>query len=584
MKSIKRRLTFHFSFQFIAIIACVCCVLFCALMFLAYYLSKQDIKRDLPSGSLSVLTGDTTVEGGKATVSDDLAKQLKQEGLWYQVLNKQGKVIGEINSPKDLPKHYGLSELLEMDKTKKFKGYNVVTELDTFLTTPTYYILGYKSDLKDQLYALYVEYNKQSVPPKSDIPLIKKALKEKDASLQILNEKGDILASIRMSKEKTRYDPLEIISRKIEQDKYDSTATVFHDPKKKISWVFYTPNNYHSITDESIIRKAWMISIIVAVSVLIATIAFSIWNAFRYGGPLLLFTSWLGRMGSGNYSEVLTEKERKRVFRKNGKVRLQYRLYSEVITAFYEMAEQLSLAEKERKQLETTREEWMTGISHDLRTPLSTIQGYGHMLESGHYTWNEEELKEIGQTLRDKSEYMVELVEDFSLAFKLKNNVVVLETKKVDVHQLLQHIVLKFVNDRTIENVHFSYVPAHLQPFIQADPRWFERMLDNLIFNAIKHNPKNTTITISTAIKSDRVLITIQDDGIGMDEETQKNLFDRYYRGTNTTEKTEGAGLGMSIAKAICELHKGHIEVKSTLHEGTAIILHLPLSADQQPD
>ncbi|MEB2267820.1 HAMP domain-containing histidine kinase [Priestia megaterium] len=584
MKSIKRRLTFHFSFQFIAIIACVCCVLFCALMFLAYYLSKQDIKRDLPSGSLSVLTGDTTVEGGKATVSDDLAKQLKQEGLWYQVLNKQGKVIGEINSPKDLPKHYGLSELLEMDKTKKFKGYNVVTELDTFLTTPTYYILGYKSDLKDQLYALYAKYNKQSVPPKSDIPLIKKALKEKDASLQILNEKGDILASIRMSKEKTRYDPLEIISRKIEQDKYDSTATVFHDPKKKISWVFYTPNNYHSITDESIIRKAWMISIIVAVSVLIATIAFSIWNAFRYGGPLLLFTSWLGRMGSGNYSEVLTQKERKRVFRKNGKVRFQYRLYSEVITAFYEMAEQLSLAEKERKQLETTREEWMTGISHDLRTPLSTIQGYGHMLESGHYNWNEEELKEIGQTLRDKSEYMVELVEDFSLAFKLKNNVVVLETKKVDVHQLLQHIVLKFVNDRTIENVHFSYVPAHLQPFIQADPRWFERMLDNLIFNAIKHNPKNTTITISTAIKSDRVLITIQDDGIGMDEETQKNLFDRYYRGTNTTEKTEGAGLGMSIAKAICELHKGHIEVRSTLHEGTAIILHLPLSADQQPD
>ncbi|WP_195695559.1 sensor histidine kinase [Priestia megaterium] len=584
MKSIKRRLTFHFSFQFIAIIACVCCVLFCALMFLAYYLSKQDIKRDLPSGSLSVLSGATTVEGGKATVSGDLAKQLKQEGLWYQVLNKQGKVIGEINSPKDLPKHYGLSELLEMDKTKKFKGYSVVTELDTFLTTPTYYILGYKSDLKDQLYALYVKYNKQSVPPKSDIPLIKKALKEKDASLQILNEKGDILASIRMSKDKTRYDPLEIISRKIEQDKYDSTATVFHDSKKKVSWVFYTPNNYHSITDESIIRKAWMISIIVAVSVLIATIAFSIWNAFRYGGPLLLFTSWLGRMGSGNYSEVLTEKERKRVFRKNGKVRFQYRLYSEVITAFYEMAEQLSLAEKERKQLESTREEWMTGISHDLRTPLSTIQGYGHMLESGHYNWNEEELKEIGQTLRDKSEYMVELVEDFSLAFKLKNNVVVLETKKVDVHPLLQHIVLKFVNDRTIKNVHFSYVPAHLQPFIQADPRWFERMLDNLIFNAIKHNPKNTTITISTAIKSDRVLITIQDDGIGMDEETQKNLFDRYYRGTNTTEKTEGAGLGMSIAKAICELHKGHIKVRSTLHEGTAIILHLPLSADQQPD
>lgn len=71
----------------------------------------------------------------------------------------------------------------------------------------------------------------------------------------------------------------------------------------------------------------------------------------------------------------------------------------------------------------------------------------------------------------------------------------------MDVHQLLQHIVLKFVNDRTIKNVQFSYVPVHLQPFIQADPRWFERMVDNLIFNAIKHNPENTTITILTVLK-----------------------------------------------------------------------------------
>ena len=97
---------------------------------------------------------------------------------------------------------------------------------------------------------------KQGVPPKSDIPLIKKALKEKDASLQILNAKGDILASIKCLKKKHVTYPLEIISRKIEQDKYDSTATVFHDSKKKISWIFYTSNNYHSITDESIIRKA----------------------------------------------------------------------------------------------------------------------------------------------------------------------------------------------------------------------------------------------------------------------------------------------------------------------------------------
>ncbi|MEK1833176.1 histidine kinase dimerization/phospho-acceptor domain-containing protein [Priestia megaterium] len=155
--------------------------------------------------------------------------------------------------------------------------------------------------------------------------------------------------------------------------------------QRKIIHGFFIPLTNIKLFLTTQLLKTVVGAVIVAALVLLATISISIWNAFRYGGPLLLFTSWLGRMGSGNYSEVLTEKERKRVFRKNGKVRFQYRLYSEVITAFYEMAEQLSLAEKERKQLESTREEWMTGISHDLRTPLSTIQGYGHMLESGHY-------------------------------------------------------------------------------------------------------------------------------------------------------------------------------------------------------
>ncbi len=583
MKSIKRRLTFHFSFQFIMTSICICCVIFCCFIFIAVYLTNQDIRRDFPTGSLSMLTTDTVIENGKATIPKDLTKEIKSENLWYQVVNKKGDVIGEVNTPKNIPKHYTITQLLDIEKQKKFRNYHIVTELDTFLVQPTYYILGYKNELKDQLYDLYKNYSQDGLPITEKVPQLEKQLLSKDASLQVINNQGKVVSSFRMSKTKQQYEPLDIISRKIEKDKYESTATIFHDSKKNYSWIFHTPNKHQTISDYSIIKKLVIGAVIVTASVLLATISISIWNAFRYGGPLLLFTSWLGRMGSGNYSEVLTEKERKRVFRKNGKVRFQYRLYSEVITAFYEMAEQLSLAEKERKQLETTREEWMTGISHDLRTPLSTIQGYGHMLESGYYNWNEEELKEIGQTLRDKSEYMVGLVEDFSLAFKLKNNVVALETKKVDVHQLLQHIVLKFVNDRTIKNVQFSYVPVHLQPFIQADPRWFERMVDNLIFNAIKHNPENTTITILTVLKSDHVLITIQDDGIGMDEETQKNLFDRYYRGTNTTEKTEGAGLGMSIAKAICELHKGHIEVKSTPNQGTSITLHIPLSTNQQP-
>ena len=87
-------------------------------------------------------------------------------------------------------------------------------------------------------------------------------------------------------------------------------------------------------------------------------------------------------MGKEQYDEVFTEKERKKIFKKKGKIRHRYKLFQEVIQSFYTMTKKLDKAQQERKRLERTREEWMAGISHDLRTPLSTIQGYGHLLES----------------------------------------------------------------------------------------------------------------------------------------------------------------------------------------------------------
>ncbi|MGO4376574.1 histidine kinase dimerization/phospho-acceptor domain-containing protein, partial [Paenibacillus sp. MCAF20] len=122
----------------------------------------------------------------------------------------------------------------------------------------------------------------------------------------------------------------------------------------------------------------------------------------------------------GQYEEVLTDRDRRRVFRKNGKLRMRYRLYKEVIRSFYRMAEKLAQTEKDRAELEKTREEWMSGISHDLRTPLATIHGYGYILESPSSDWNQEELHEMGRMIREKGDYMLELVADFSHVYQLK--------------------------------------------------------------------------------------------------------------------------------------------------------------------
>lgn len=576
MKSIKRRLTFHFSFQFISLFICIL-LLLCAVFFiLAFYLSNEEVKHDFPSGTLSLLVTDTEVTEDHAVIPEKIQKQIVKENMWYQVINESGKVIGEVNTPEGFPDRYSLAELVQMEETKKIKEYHLVTSFEKLFDVPSYYVLGYENDLRDELQNIYEKYQGK-LPNEKEQKDITQEIVKNNASLQILNSTGHIVVSFREERE-ARYRPLELIDRKFEPGKYDTTTTNFYDKKTGCTWVFHTPNRQHTdIVNASVIKQIIIVVIVIAVTVLLATIAFAVWNAFRYGGPLLLFTSWLERMGNGNYSEVLTDKEKKRVFRKNGKVRFQYRLYEEVIKAFYKMAEKLSATEKERTKLELTREEWMTGISHDLRTPISTIQGYGHMLESGQYKWTEAELKEIGETLRQKGEYMVELVEDFSLAFKLKNQAIPLETKPLEINQFLQNVVLKFVNDRTIQDVHFVYQPLNKKVLVEVDKRWFERMLDNIIFNAIKHNPPHITIHLSISVETEFISIEVKDDGVGMDKSVLENLFERYYRGTNTSEKKEGSGLGMNIAKAICELHGGHIVVRSAPGVGTTITMRLPI-------
>ena len=111
------------------------------------------------------------------------------------------------------------------------------------------------------------------------------------------------------------------------------------------------------------------------------------------------------------------------------------------------MAEKLEASTKERERLKQT-EEWMTGISHDLRTPLTTMQGYGTLLQSGRYEWSGQELEDIGKTIREKSNYMTHLIEDFSLSFQLKM-MFTSSLQPTELNQFLETIINKFRDDIT---------------------------------------------------------------------------------------------------------------------------------------
>ncbi|WP_347239816.1 sensor histidine kinase [Polycladospora coralii] len=110
------------------------------------------------------------------------------------------------------------------------------------------------------------------------------------------------------------------------------------------------------------------------------------------------------------------------------------------------------------------------------------------------------------------------------------------------------------------------------------DSKWFQRVIDNLLENAVKYNPSGTTITVSISlIEQHLIKITIEDNGIGMDKETLDKLFQRYYRGTNTSDSGNGTGLGMAITKQLVQLHGGSINVKSTPQKGTTVRIIFPL-------
>ncbi|WP_102273141.1 sensor histidine kinase [Cytobacillus massiliigabonensis] len=582
MNRLRRRLFLHFSLQFISLAVAIIILFFFILLIAVVWITKDESKYNYYQTKIESISMNTGNSLKEVTMLDGWDKDLAEEGIWVQIIDHKGDVIESGNVPDTIPNQYSQHDLHNIQETNELQGYSLSFYLETLYEEPYLFVLGYEDEARKLLQQMTADYGKEGMVPKAYVKHAEDKLSSIDGLLKIYDANEKLVQSIGSQLDLDKELPLDIFIRKVAPDTYSTKTTIVKDPQTQALWVLYTPNeNKQEIKFDSL--KDIIIAFAASgVGVLVITIIISFWNGFRYGNPLFIFTSWLSRMGTGKYNEVLTEKEKKLIFRKNGKVRLKYRLYAEVFQAFYAMAEKLAASTKEREQLEKTREEWMTGISHDLRTPLTTMQGYGTLLERGQYEWSKQELEDIGKTIGEKSAYMLSLIEDFSLSFRLKNNASLVDFQLIEVNDLLSSIVSKFHEDRTLADYQLSFHPLNHSLSLQVAKRWFERMIDNLIYNAIIHNPAGTSIRvrIEADVESGKLKIIIKDNGIGMDEETRKHLFNRYYRGTNTDERVEGSGLGMSIAMQIAELHKGEIIVDSELNRGTVVTVCLPLLKD----
>ncbi|MEC1589360.1 sensor histidine kinase [Bacillus sonorensis] len=384
-------------------------------------------------------------------------------------------------------------------------------------------------------------------------------LKKNHMWLQILDENGNELYSYnKPSHFPKHYIPGELVSDYLYPAKKGFHLSTWFDTKdsQTLTWIlgepFQSDNPFLYWTNQ-----LWILSII------IMGMAVALYFGKQLGAPLLYIVSWIENLSIGRYAEPASSSFIPKKKKKPG-----YRLYQELMNAMSNLTLILQKNKTESEQLERTREEWMTGVSHDLKTPLSVIKGYTILLSSEKHEWNHEKVRDFANIMNERVEYMEELIEEFNLTFRLKNDALPIKKEKTDIVGLLRKTLEHLKSLPESQEKTFQFQTNQSGIFADIDETYMQRALENLLANSIKHNPDGTAITVSV-LQDGPISILIEDNGIGMEKETMAHLFDRYYRGTDASSDTSGTGLGMAIAKQIIVAHGGHIEMFSEPGRGT---------------
>lgn len=249
-------------------------------------------------------------------------------------------------------------------------------------------------------------------------------------------------------------------------------------------------------------------------------------------------------------------------------------LYKSVFASLNRLAKRLKTSETEQEKTKEQREKWISNISHDLKTPLSTIKGYSEILSDPEYELSPEEVSSHLETIHEKSLYMEQMVEELRLNERLMHDGIVLNKETDNLTSFIREIIIDSLNHPDYSERIIEFYPADETIPYSFDKELLKRAIENLIYNSLVHNEQGTIVTVNLKKENEQVFIEIKDDGRGMELEEIDQLFNRYYRGSNT-KNFKGTGLGMSIAKEVIEAHDGEINVVSQIDKGTQITIIL---------
>lgn len=392
-----------------------------------------------------------------------------------------------------------------------------------------------------------------------------KRLDEYGLWIQFLDEKGEEIFSYNKPAEyPTKYSAPELlaISNSAYQNGYTMFASNIEDTGELYSYIVGFPYDIGKsevyYNGERVASLYVVLDILIPLSfvaLIILAVVYMLWLSRK----LSKITDGIRGLSNREYSEI----------KENG-------VFSEIYAALNKMNSDLKQADKVKEETERTRREWITNITHDLKTPFSPIKGYAELLANNSIK-EMQEIQEYGKVILKNVNHTENLINDLKLTYQLDSGSIPYNPKAVRISRQIKEWVIDIINDPTFADRDIEFESGSPEITSLIDTNLFRRAIQNLIINALVHNSEDTKVRISVAFKQkDTIYISIKDNGRGISEAELPNLFNRYYRGTSTMEKPEGSGLGLAIARQIILLHSGDISVKSKINEGTEFIITLP--------
>lgn len=268
--------------------------------------------------------------------------------------------------------------------------------------------------------------------------------------------------------------------------------------------------------------------------------------------PIQSISDAFDQLSRGNFSVKVSQRER--------------------VAEIREMAKRFNAMTHDLAHIETLRTDFVANVSHEFKTPLSSIEGYATLLQN--HALSPEKRDYYIQKILDNSRKLSDLSSNILMLSKLENQEIVAGRGEFRLDEQIRRTILLLEDQWTAKGIEFDLVlPRQMYCGSEA---LLERVWSNIIDNAIKHSPQKGSIRICLEQQEGQLAVTIADGGDGMSDEVQKHIFEKFYQG-DLSRRSEGNGLGLALVKRIVELCRGTVTVRSAPGQGAAFTVCLPL-------